>query len=67
MENNQNKVGNNGDRGSKWQQTRNQRQQNKDEEFTYCLSEYMALSEAFHVAMSFHDFYTIKHPECYEP
>jgi hypothetical protein len=27
----------------------------------------MVLSEAFHVAMSFKDFCTIKHPEWYEP
>jgi hypothetical protein len=67
MENNQNNAGNNGAHGSKGQRTRNQRQQEQDEEFTDCLREYMVLGEAFHVAMSFKDFCTIKHPEWYEP
>ena len=64
MESNKKKAGNNGASGSKGQQTR---QQDKDEEFTNCLREYMVLSEAFQVAMSFKYFFTIKHPEWYEP
>jgi hypothetical protein len=67
MENNQNNAGNNGACGSKGKQTRNQRQQEQDEEFIYCLREYMVLSKAFHIAMSFGYFCTIKHPEWYEP
>jgi hypothetical protein len=67
MENNQNNAGNNGARHSKAQRTRNQSQQEDDEEFTYCLREYMALGEAFYAAMSIKDFCTIKHPEWYEP
>jgi hypothetical protein len=43
------------------------RHKGQDEEFTDCLREYMALSEAFHTTMSFKDFCTIKHPEWYEP
>jgi len=57
-------AGNNGASGSKGQQTR---QQDKDEEFTNCLREYMVLSEAFQTTMSFKYFCTIKHPEWYEP
>jgi hypothetical protein len=44
MENNQNNARNNGACGLEGKQIRNQIQQEKDEEFTNCLSEYMALS-----------------------
>jgi hypothetical protein len=63
MESHQNNVGNNGVIGSKRKQTR---QKGQDEEFTYCLREYMELSEAFHATMSFKYFCTIKNPEWYE-
>jgi hypothetical protein len=39
----------------------------QDEEFTNCLREHMALGEAFYTAMTFKEFFTIKHPEWYEP
>jgi hypothetical protein len=64
MASHQNNAGNNGANGSKGQQTRKQEQ---DEEFTNCLREYIALSEEFHVAISFKYFCNIKHPEWYEP
>jgi hypothetical protein len=38
-----------------------------NEDFTDCLREYQELGPAFHKDMSFKDFFTIKHPEWYEP
>jgi hypothetical protein len=64
MASHRNNARNNGASGSKGKQTR---QQEKDEEFTYCLREYMVLSKAFHATMSFKDFFNIKHPKWYEP
>ena len=64
MSSHKNNAGNNGASGSKRQQIGHK---GNDEEFTYYLREYMVLSEPFHATMSFKDFYTIKHPEWYEP
>ena len=60
----QNNTRINGASGSKRQQTGQKRH---DEEFANCLGQYQELGTKFHADMSFKDFWTIKHPEWYEP
>jgi hypothetical protein len=53
-----------GPTGSKRKQIGNK---GHDEELANCLRQYQELGTKFHANMSFKDFYTIKHPEWYEP